>query len=137
VITVFLDTSAIFAAVRPQSDRHDEARTEYVGLLRSSIRLATTDLIVVELHALTLHRSHPSAVLALADRLLHSSRIEVLSAGLDRLTAALKLLRRRPDRTYSLTNAVSFVVMRELEIERAFTLDADFSAEGSRVVPAT
>lgn len=137
MITVFLDTSAIFAAARPRSDRHVEASTEFQRLLRDSVRLVTTDLVVVELHALALRRSHAFAALDLADRLMHSSRIEVLSAGLDRLTAALELLRRRPDRTYSLADAVSFVVMRELEIERAFTLDADFSAEGFQVVPAS
>jgi predicted nucleic acid-binding protein len=30
---------------------------------------------------------------------------------------------------------VSFVLMRELAISRAFTLDADFAAEGFEVLP--
>ncbi|MBA2373581.1 MAG: PIN domain-containing protein [Chloroflexi bacterium] len=136
MITVFLDTSAIFAAARPRSDRHAEAKSAYQQLMRDSVRLVTTDLIVVELHALALRRSHPAAALDLVDRLMQSGRIEVLAAGLDRLIAALELLRQRPDRGYSLADAVSFVVMRELTIDRAFTLDDDFSAEGFQVVPA-
>ncbi|MEK6719732.1 MAG: PIN domain-containing protein [Chloroflexota bacterium] len=136
MISVFLDTSAIFAAARPQSDRHAEAAAEYRRLLRDTIRLVTTDLVIVELHALALSRSHAAAALDLADRLMQSGRIEIQATGLDRLAEALDLLRRRPGRTYSLADAASFVVMRELEIEQAFTLDDDFAAEGFQVVPA-
>ncbi len=136
MIAVFLDTSAIFAAARPQSDRHAEAAAEYQRLLRGAVRLVTTDLVIVELHALALSRSRAAVALDLADRLTHSGRIEIQVTGLDRLAEALELLRRRPGRTYSLADAVSFVVMRELEIEQAFTLDEDFAAEGFQVVPA-
>lgn len=132
---VLLDTSALFAAARPRSDRHDEASAAYRSLLRRSERLVTTDLIVAELHALSVARGHPASGLDLVDRLMSSTRIEVVAAGMGRLHAAADLLARRPRRAYSLTDAVSFVLMRELAINRAFTLDADFVAEGFEVVP--
>lgn len=132
---VLLDTSAVFAAARPRSDRHDEASAAYRSLLRGSERLVTTDLIVAELHALSVARVRPAFGLELVDRLLASTRIEVISAGMARLHAALGRLGQRPGRSYSLTDAVSFVLMRELGIGRAFTLDADFAAEGFALVP--
>ncbi len=132
---VWLDTSAIFAAARPRSDRHAEAGAAYQILLTGTQRLVTSDLIVAELHALLLARVHPKFGLDLIDRLLTSSRIEIVAAGIERMAAAAELLRRRPGRAYSLTDAVSFVLMRELAISRAFTLDADFAAEGFEVVP--
>lgn len=132
---VWLDTSAIFAAASPRSDRHGEASAAYRSLLTGTGRLVTSDLIVAELHALSLARVHPRFGLDLIDRLLTSSRIEIVAAGIERLAAAADLLRRRPGRAYSLTDAVSFVLMRELAISRAFTLDADFAAEGFEVVP--
>lgn len=130
-----LDTSAVFAAARPRSDRHDEASAAYGTLLRGSERLVTTDLIVAELHALSVARVHPRFGLDLVDRLLTSTRIEVVAAGMSRLHAAADLLGQRPGRAYSLTDAVSFVLMRELAVTRAFTLDADFAAEGFELVP--
>ena len=132
---VLLDTSAIFAAARPRSDRHAEAGAAYRTLLTGTQRLMVTDLIVAELHALSLARVHPRFGLDLIDRLLTSARIEIVGAGIERIAAGADLLRRRPGRTYSLTDAVSFVLMRELAISRAFTLDADFAVEGFEVVP--
>ena len=132
---VLLDTSAIFAAARTRSDRHEEASTVYRSLLVGTERLITSDLIVGEVHALSIARVHPRFALELVDRMLTSDRIEVVAAGIERISAAADLLRRRPGRNYSLTDAVSFVLMRELSIGRAFTLDADFAAEGFEVVP--
>ncbi len=132
---VLLDTSAVFAAARPRSDRHDEASAAYRSLLRGSERLVTTDLIVAELHALSAARVHPAFGLDLVDRLMSSTRIEVVVAGMGRLHAAADLLGQRPGRAYSLTDAVSFVLMREIGMSRAFTLDADFAAEGFELVP--
>jgi predicted nucleic acid-binding protein len=135
VTGVLLDTSAIFAAARLRSDRHAAAAAAYRTLLTGTQRLVTTDLILAELHALSLARVHPTFGLDLIDLLLTSDRIEIVATGLERMGAAADLLRQRPGRAYSLADAVSFVVMRELAIIRAFTLDADFAAEGFEVVP--
>ncbi len=132
---VLLDTSAIFAAARRRSNHHAEASATYRALLTGSQRLVTTDLIVAELHALSVARVHPRFGLDLVDRLLTSNRIEIVAAGMARMAAAADLLGRRPGRAYSLADAVSFVLMRELAISRAFTLDADFASEGFEVVP--
>lgn len=132
---VFLDTSAVYAAARAGTNRHPEAKAEYERLLRDTIGLITTDLVVAELHALTLSRSRPAVALDLVDRLMRSSRIEVVDSGVDRIRSAVELLRDRPGRRYSLADAVSFVVMRDFGIEAAFTLDADFAAEGFRMLP--
>lgn len=134
-MTVFLDTSAVYAAARAGTDRHSAAKAAYEGLLRGTLGLITTDLVVAELHALTLVRTRPAVALDLVDRLMRSSRIDVVDSGVDRIRSALDLLFGRPNRRYSLTDAVSFVVMRELGIEAAFTLDADFAAEGFRMLP--
>ena len=38
-------------------------------------------------------------------------------------------------RTYSLADAISFVVMWQRSMSTAFTLDADFAAEGFTILP--
>jgi predicted nucleic acid-binding protein len=136
VTAVFLDTSGVFAAARPGSDRHAEARAVYESLLRGSDRLVTTDLVLAELHALTLHRAGPGVALDLVSRLAASNRIEVVAVGRERLDDALDLLAARPGRRYSLADGASFVVMRDMGATVAFTLDADFAAEGFTVLPA-
>jgi predicted nucleic acid-binding protein len=132
---VFLDTSAIFAAARPRSEHHAQARREYEALFRGPERLVTTDLVIAEVHALSGRRAGPATALDLAWRLFSSTRIDTVHPGAEQVTAAFDLLRARPGRPYSLTDAISMVVMRYEGIARAFTLDADFAAEGFAVVP--
>jgi uncharacterized protein len=43
---------------------------------------------------------------------------------------AMALLRARPDKTYSLCNAVSFVLMRQQHVTEALTTDHHFEQEG-------
>jgi predicted nucleic acid-binding protein len=135
VTGVLLDTSAIFASARPRSEWHAEAAAAYRALIVGTEWLVTTDLIVAELHALSIARVHPRFGLELVERLMASERIEVIVAGTDRIASAIDLLRDRPGRGYSLTDAVSFIVMREQSIGRALSLDADFMAEGFEVAP--
>ncbi len=133
---LLLDTSAVYAAADAREDWHAACRAEYEQALRARTPMVTTELVLAELHALAIRRAGPEAALAIADRLAGANQIEIVTAGSDRIAAALKLLRTRPGRLYSLADAVSFVVMRERGITRAFTLDTDFAAGGFEVVPA-
>jgi predicted nucleic acid-binding protein len=49
--------------------------------------------------------------------------------------AAWGLFIERPDKGYSFTDCTSFVVMHQLGIQSAASLDADFEQEGFRCVP--
>ena len=44
-------------------------------------------------------------------------------------------MRRYSDQRFSLTDAISFVVMEELEVREALTLDRHFATAGFVVVP--
>jgi predicted nucleic acid-binding protein len=94
-----------------------------------------TDLILAELHGLALGRVGPAPALELIDRVVGSGRVELVAVGLESVHEAIALLRARPGRRLSLIDATSFVVMRSAAIETAFTLDADFAAEGFTTLP--
>ena len=97
--------------------------------------LVTTELVIGELHALALSRVGPEHAHGLVERLGASARIQMAPADGTVRERGLSLLRDRPGRRYSLTDATSFVVMREMGIDTAFTLDADFAAEGFTILP--
>ncbi len=132
---VFLDTSALFAAARLGADRHAACRLAFEQVMRGGDMLLTTELVLAELHALTLSRHGPAPALALLDRVGGSARIEVVAVDEGRREAALQILRARSGRPYSLADAVSFAVMRERRVTVAFTLDDDFAAEGFSILP--
>ena len=97
--------------------------------------LATTDLVVAELHGLTLGRMGPAVALQVVDGILRSVRVEVVATGPDMLRASADFLRSRPGRRLSLVDATSFLVMRARGIGVALSLDDDFAAEGFRLLP--
>jgi predicted nucleic acid-binding protein len=131
----FLDTSALYAAARPEDSDHDRCAADYRQLLGTPGALVTTELIVAELHALALARVGPERALKLCRSLGASARVEILPVDELLRSRAVDLLATRPGRTYSLADAVSFVVMGDRGIQSAFTLDGDFAAEGYRLLP--
>ncbi len=71
-----------------------------------------------------------SKALALARELLESEDVSVVWVDGQLHRAALTLLEARPDKTYSLCDAVSFVLMRLLGITEALTTDRHYEQEG-------
>ena len=63
-------------------------------------------------------------------RLLGSTSMELVHVDNDLFQKAFDLLELRPDKRYSLTDCVSFVVMRERGIATAFAFDRHFEQEG-------
>lgn len=69
-------------------------------------------------------------VLGFLEDLVESPRIEVVWVDETLHRRAVDLLEARPDKTYSLCDAVSFVLMRERGINEAITTDKHFVQEG-------
>lgn len=132
---VLLDTSGLYEAADRRAPRHVICRDVFRELLARPPGLLMTEVLLAETHALVLTRVGPEAARALVERLTASSRIEVAPVDAALRGAALSYLRARPGRVYSLADAISFTVMRDRGMDTAFTLDADFAAEGFTVLP--
>lgn len=124
---MLIDTSGLLCYYHLDERRHVEAVEFFVDAKRRIIH----DYILAEF--LPLCRSRGVDFLGaidLAEELLNNDEVEVywIDEALHR--AALHLLRARPDKTYSLCDAMSFVLMRQLGIEEALTTDKHFEQEG-------
>ena len=130
-MTVFVDTSALFALVDADDESHGAAQAvfERIG---ATEELVTHEYVVVETIALAQRRLDARAMRALLTELLpFVARIAVDDATHEAAVAAL--LAALPTRV-SFIDLVSFQVMRERSIQRAFTFDADFEKAGFRRV---
>jgi predicted nucleic acid-binding protein len=129
-VTVFADTSALYALLDRDDRFHSTARTTFAGLRGEEI--VTHSYVLVEMIALTRRRLGTEAV-----RRFSQDFVPVLStvwvdeathaSGLAALLAALPT-------DVSLVDFVSFQVMRERGIARAFAFDDDFQAAGFATV---
>src|SRR6266536_1404197 len=124
---VFVDTGGFFA-LSSASDL-DHARAVEVFQRANSERweLVTTNVVVVETYALLLNRTGEGrgrAIRFLDD--LESSDLRVERVSDDDERKAVALVRAHKDKTYSLCDALSFVVCERLEIGEAIACDDDF-----------
>ncbi|MBL1175765.1 MAG: type II toxin-antitoxin system VapC family toxin [Pantanalinema sp. GBBB05] len=91
----------------------------------------THSYVLSELVALALIRRFPrSAVLTFVMDLLDNPDIETVWVDEKVHREAMQLLSDRQDKTYSLCDAVSFVLMRQRGMTEALTTDRHFEQEG-------
>jgi predicted nucleic acid-binding protein len=131
-MSVFIDTSAIYALLVRTEERHDEVVASYRAMIEAGRVICTTNYVLLETVALLQHRIGLDAVRDLA-RILQTLRIswvteELHRLGMDRL---LKADRRR----VSLVDCVSLCFMEWEGIREAMALDQHFGEQGRRVHP--
>ncbi len=133
---LFLDTSGWLAAISARESAHERARDAYAAQVSAGGTLVTTALVLAEMHALVLRFLGPAAALRFLDGVAADPSHEVIDVDRDlRLAAVERWLRRFADHDFSLTDAVSFEVMRRGKIRRAIALDRHFAAAGFELVP--
>ena len=107
-VSVFVDTSALYALLDRDDANHRLAAEAWAALLESGEALATSNYVVVETTALVQHRLGMAAVAALTRELLPVVSVEWVSEADHREAAAGLLAAGR--REVGLVDAVSFVL---------------------------
>jgi predicted nucleic acid-binding protein len=126
---MLLDTSGLHAIIDRSDDFHEDSKA-YFG---AAGRQLTHSYVVAEVVALGRARNlDGTAVLAFVVGLLADPDTEVVWVGESLNAEALRLLEDRPDKEYSLCDAVSFVLMRRGRLTEALTTDKHFEQEGFR-----
>ncbi len=126
---MLLDTSGLLCLLNRAEPFHQRA----CSLYRTASKRITHNYVLAEFVALANARRFPRpTTLDFLDDLLKSPEIETV--WIDRVVhnEAMALLRQRQDKTYSLCDAVSFVLMRQRAIIDALTTDHHFEQEGLR-----
>lgn len=130
-MSVFVDTSALYAILDDDEPTHLRALPTWRSLVRSTT-LVTHSFVVIECIELVRRRLGPAAVTDLTDRLLPV--IDVVWVDESLYAIALESTRAAGWRQ-SLVDHTSFIVMRRAGIELAFTYDSDFERAGFGFVP--
>lgn len=126
---MLLDTSGLLCLHHRAESFHQEAIQAYQA---AHVRL-THGYVLAEFVALAQARRIPRpAALEFVTDLVANPDIETVWAGEVLHGKAMALLQARPDKTYSLCDAVSFVLMRERGVHEALTTDRHFEQEGFR-----
>ena len=126
---MLLDTSGLMCLHDRDEALHERACESY----RSAARRVTHNYVLAEFVALAHARRLPRATaLTFLDDLCANPTVDVVWIDEDAHAEAHELLKARLDKSYSLCDAVSFVLMRRRGIQDALTTDHHFDQEGFR-----
>jgi len=136
VTNLFVDTSGWGHLVDPKQVHHLLAQTLYRRAKGQGQQpsVLTTNYIITELVALLtspLRTPRPQAI-AFINSLKTSPYIEIVHVDARLDEQAWQLLSNRPDKTWSLVDCSSFVLMQERGIMDALTTDHHFEQAGFR-----
>lgn len=132
-MSTFVDTSAILTVADRDDSRYDRVDPVWRELCQSPDDLVTTSYVLLESFALMQRRVGVEAVRALHEEVVPALTVvwvdeSLRAVGMEALLAAGR-------RHLSLVDCVSFAVMRQIGIDRAFTLDRHFADQGFGVAP--
>lgn len=134
---VFLDTAFAVALAIQKDALHDEAVRLARRLREARTRMITTQAVVFELGNALSKAQLRSRAIALIESFRGGGDVEVVTVSDELFDDSFALYRDRPDKGWSLTDCLSFVVMRQRGINEVLTADDHFRQAGFRPLLAS
>ncbi len=127
---IFVDTGAFLARYLKRDQYFDCARARWASIRREAIPLVTTNLVLVETATLLSRRIQPDFAVAKVRSIYQSVSFMIHSSAREDEKVGLDMMAHYRGQDISLTDGISFAVMRKLGITRAFTFDHHFLIAG-------
>jgi hypothetical protein len=125
--TVFADTVYYFAFLNPKDEWHEQARAFTQGF---NGRMVTTAWVLTELADGMADPIDRPGFLDFLEGLRADPQVDIVPPSQALWDAGVDLYATRPDKEWSLTDCISFVVMERERISEALTGDHHFEQAG-------
>ena len=128
---VFVDTHYLLAVFNPDDTAHERAIT-LGAVIRG--KFVTTTWVLAEFADALASPGNRTRCLETIERLRRNAAVEVLSPADALFDSGLALYGKHDDKSWSLTDCVSFVTMRERGLTDALTADHHFEQAGFKAL---
>lgn len=132
---IFVDTSAWVAVTNRRDQYHETAGAFYKGIFKEYHEFLTTNLVVAETYILLRLDCGPKVALGWWERIASSLKVKIIYTDPELTGEAIIILRKYDDQPFSLTDAVSFALMKKMKITDAFAFDVHFTTAGFVQLP--
>ncbi|MEW6112240.1 MAG: PIN domain-containing protein [Thermodesulfobacteriota bacterium] len=132
---LFLDTGFLIALEAADDQHHRAALAHWRRLTESMPRLVTTSYVFDEVVTFFNSRNRHAKAVEIGNLLFDSPSVELIHVNEPLFHDAWRYFIERSDKSYSLTDCVSLVVMKRLRIRNALTFDKHFVQAGYVVEP--
>ncbi len=128
--TLFADSGHWIALLHPRDQMHEQAKAVAASL--GPVAIVTTQMALAEAlnHLSGKDEQLRSLAVELVKGLENNSEVEIVPQTDAQFRAAVELYSSRLDKTWSLTDCASFLVMEERNISEALAYDRDFEQAG-------
>ena len=132
---LFLDSVYLIALEVENDQHHNEASKHWTTLFEVPLTLVTTSYVLDEIVTFLNSRRQHAKAIRVGDNLLTASNIELIHVDENLFRAGWIYFKQYADKTFSLTDCISFVLMKQLEITQALTFDKHFTQAGFVKLP--
>ena len=133
--SAFLDTSYLLALELKNDQNHAVAVDHWRRVSASALSLVTTSYVFDETVTFFNSRGYHSKAVEIGSALLHSPSVRLVLVYQLLFREAWTYFQQHPDKTYSLTDCVSFMVLRKLGMDTVFAFDRHFIQAGFKTEP--
>ncbi|MBV9210415.1 MAG: type II toxin-antitoxin system VapC family toxin [Acidobacteria bacterium] len=133
--TVLLDTGYVIALELASDQNHRAALKHWRSLTKSLPLIVTTSYVFDEIVTFFNSRRQHAKAVEIGSRLLSSPSIRLVHVGEDLFQQGWSYFQKHKDKEYSLTDCISFLVMKEFGLETALTFDRHFVQAGFKKLP--
>lgn len=133
--SMFLDTSYIIALEVADDQHHETALKYWMKLITSLPPLVTTSYIFDEIVTFFNSRNRHAKAVEVGNRLMKSSSVQLVHVDDSLFFDAWRYFRQYSDKSYSLTDCISFVLMERFKIQTALAFDKHFNQAGFKKFP--
>lgn len=123
---LFVDTSAWLALNDKNDQYHSSASAKSMEIRKHRIELITSEYIIDESITLIRYRVSHQAAVIFGDSLFNSNIVRLKDVSTADRLSAWEMFRKFEDKEFSFTDCTSFVLMRNLKLQKAFTFDEHF-----------
>lgn len=131
---ILLDTTFAIARASRRDQFHERAKFWSDKIQTENIQIVITQAVILEIGNALAKLQFRSVAVGLLASFENSVNTMIVSLTDELYAEAFELFRNRPDKEWGLVDCVSFVVMRERNIEAALTADERFVQAGYRAL---
>jgi len=130
-VAVFADTFHFLALLNSSDAAHVRAIEASCVAGREFV---TTEFVVLELADALAHPRDRVEFFVVRDAIINDASFHIVPASTEVLARGIQFYRERPDKEWSLTDCISFVVMAEKGLSEVLTGDRDFEQAGFKLL---
>ena len=127
---VFLDTGYVLALELANDSNHRAASEHWAKVSGSLPRLVTTSFVFDEIVTFLNRRKRHEKAVEAGTRLLTSPTVQFVHVDELLFAEAWGFFQQHADKDYSLTDCISFVLMKRLGLQTAYSFDQHFVQAG-------